>query len=197
MAVTGRLAEIHRGHRRLMSLVDGADLAEPSALPGWSRLHVVVHLANLAAAFTRQAEYALAGRTIEVYDGGAPGRAAAFEAGAARPAEEAIRGLIAATAELERVWGTVGEADWRRPVSYRQGDLAGTVLAYWRELEVHTADLDLGYRTADWPEQLCAHLLEFLAGRLPEGAELTGSAQERAAQLAGRVPCPVDLGPWP
>ncbi|WP_162184819.1 maleylpyruvate isomerase family mycothiol-dependent enzyme [Allokutzneria albata] len=195
--MTRRLAEIGKGHRRLLSLVDGADLAAPSALPGWSRLHVVVHVANLAAAFTRQAEYALAGRTIEVYDGGAAGRAAAIEAGAARPAEEALRGLSAATTELERVWGTAGEADWRRPVSYRQGDLAGTVLAYWRELEVHTADLDLGYRTSDWPDELCAHLEEFLGSRLPEGAGLVGTAQERAAQLAGRAPCPVDLGPWP
>src|SRR5690606_3101437 len=96
-----------------------------------------------------------------------------------------------------RLLSLVGEVDWRRPVSYRQGDLAGTVLAYWQELEVHTADLDLGYRPEDWPPYLCGYLIEFLAVRLPEGASLTGSVQERAAQLAGRAPCPVELGPWP
>ncbi|MFB9902549.1 maleylpyruvate isomerase family mycothiol-dependent enzyme [Allokutzneria oryzae] len=197
MAVNDLIANIHSGHKRLLSLVDGADLAQPSVLPSWSRLHVLVHIANLAAAFTRQAEYALAGRSIEVYDGGAPGRAAAIEAGAARPAGEVVRGLAGATRELERVWSTVGSADWRRPVRYRDGDLAGTVLAYWRELEIHTSDLDLGYRPRDWPQELCAHLLEFLAGRLPEGAVLSGSPRERAVWLAGRAPCPVELAPWP
>ncbi|MGA6166690.1 maleylpyruvate isomerase family mycothiol-dependent enzyme [Amycolatopsis magusensis] len=216
-------ANIAAGHerlaKRLVELTDD-EARGPSALPGWSRGHVLTHLENLGRAFRRQAEYALAGKTIEVYDGGRPGRDAGIEAGAGRSAAELREGVLDSIHGLEESWAQVPEDGWQRPVRYREGPLLGTVFCWWREVEIHFTDADLGYRTDDWSPEFCAHVLEFLAPRAPEGVRLVlrpvddprewawGSGPEAGARgrltdltawMAGRredgsLPA---LGPWP
>lgn len=100
--------------------------------------------------------------------------------------------------------------------------LLDTAYARWRETEIHAADLDLGYRCADWSGELATYLLDFLAPRLPDGVALTitplhrtigagtpiavhGELTDIVAWLAGRTPigeltttAPLpELGPWP
>ncbi|GII01821.1 maleylpyruvate isomerase family mycothiol-dependent enzyme [Planobispora takensis] len=218
------------GQRRLENLI--ADLADedvraPSALPDWSRGHVITHLEQNTAAFTRQAEYARRGELIDVYDGGAAGRAAAIEREAGRGAQELRTALARAHAALAEAWARAGEDDWKRPVRYRDTTLFDTVHARWREVEIHMVDLDLGYRPSDWSLDFCDHVADFLGARVPEGTHLTlvaddaerrwsvgdgdpvvlrGNAGDLAAWLAGRAPAkPVtvetgslpELGPWP
>lgn len=202
--------QVHVAHARvddlLAGLTDGQARAA-SELPGWSRGHVITHLADLSRAFVRQAQYARVGRTIEVYDGGRPGRDAAIEAKAGRSADELRADLLDAHATLERTWRELTEADWASPILYRDGVLLDTVFAQWRETEIHTVDLGLGYRSADWSAELCDYLSDFLAPRLPEGIALTAAIQGKptdvVAWLAGREavgevtgPLP-ELGPWP
>ena len=218
---------VREAHARVASLLDGftdTRARADSVLPGWSRGHVVTHLAELARAFTRQVEVALAGRTAEVYEGGRPARDAAIEAKAGRPAAELRADLLAANAALEQAWVGLTDADWARPTRYRDGVLLDTVYARWRETEIHAADLDLGYRTADWSGELAVYLLDFLTTRVPDGVALTitagpvhrtiGSGEPVAVQgeltdvvawLAGRAPIGElattaalpELGPWP
>ncbi|MGH3341441.1 MAG: maleylpyruvate isomerase N-terminal domain-containing protein [Carbonactinosporaceae bacterium] len=74
-------------HRRLLHLAaaltdDGA--GAPSALPGWSRAHVLTHLADNARGFARMTAYARAGQLVELYDGRQRGRDASIEAGSGR-----------------------------------------------------------------------------------------------------------------
>jgi maleylpyruvate isomerase len=204
------ISRVRAAHARIAGLLDGfADeqARADSALPGWSRGHVVTHLAELSRAFVRQAEYARAGRTVEIYDGGRPGRDAAIEAKAGRPAAELRTDLLDAQAALELAWHDLTDADWARPILYRDGVLLDTAFAKWRETEIHAADLDLGYRSTDWSEELCDYLIGFLAPRLPEGVPLTVAAQgeltDVVAWLAGREPIGEltgslpELGPWP
>ncbi|HEV3360194.1 MAG TPA: maleylpyruvate isomerase family mycothiol-dependent enzyme [Pseudonocardiaceae bacterium] len=204
------ISRVRAAHARIAGLLDGftdQQARADSALPGWSRGHVVTHLAELSRAFVRQAEYARAGRTIEIYDVGRPGRDAAIEAKAGRPAAELRTDLLDAQAALELAWRDLTDADWARPILYRDGVLLDTAFAKWRETEIHAADLDLGYRSADWPEELCDYLIDFLAPRLPEGVPLTVAAQgeltDVVAWLAGREPIGEltgslpELGPWP
>ncbi|WP_338146722.1 maleylpyruvate isomerase N-terminal domain-containing protein [Streptomyces boncukensis] len=61
IAADGVTRRVGRAHARLLALLDGLDdtgTARPSALPGWSRGHVVQHLTDNALAFERQARYA-------------------------------------------------------------------------------------------------------------------------------------------
>ncbi|KAK1184618.1 maleylpyruvate isomerase family mycothiol-dependent enzyme [Streptomyces sp. NBS 14/10] len=201
------VAAVLDGHQRLRTLLDGlteAAVREPSALPGWSRAHVLAHLGGVASALARQARFAMQGELIEVYDGGRPARDAA---------------MAEALAEAEGAFTAVGPRDWERPVRYRDSDVRGVLLCWWRELEIHTADALLGPGPGDWSREFCAHALDFLAPRAPLDARLTleatdgperrtygagvpltvrGRLADLTAWLAGRTPAgPLDSGPAP
>jgi maleylpyruvate isomerase len=218
----GLQAALSAGQARLRGLLDGftEDAARaPSALPGWTRGHVLTHVEGVARALARQARYAQRGRLVEVYDGGRPARDAAIEAGHGRSAAALAAAVGDALDEAEASWGAVGPADWQRPVSYRDGTVLTAGLAWWRELEIHTADAQLGTGADHWPPQLCVHLVDFLSVRVPYGTELRltavdadrswtlgsgepvavgGRLTDVAAWLAGRVPQqPLTGGPLP
>jgi maleylpyruvate isomerase len=221
-------AELDAGQTRLRALV--AELTEdaaraPSALPGWTRGHVLTHIEGVGLALARQARYALRGKLIEVYDGGRSSRDAAIEAGHGRSAERLTAALNDALDEVEASWSAVGPTDWDRPVSYRDGTVLTAGFAWWREMEIHTADALLGRGPDDWSPGLCTHLLDHLSARIPSGVRFTltsadgaepwtygageqvsvrGTRSDLAAWLAGRVPprpltgdpLPT-LGSWP
>lgn len=220
------LNDVQTAATRLNTLL--ADLDEDSAradsgLPGWSRGHVITHIANFSAAMTRQVEEALQGRLVEVYDGGRPARDAGIEAGAHRPAAELKDHLLQATTGLVTAWDKVGPDDWERPILHRNSNLSAGLNATWRELAIHTVDLALAPTPADWPQAFCLHLLDFLTPRTPVGIHLilqsddgttwdtgtgdqtilTGTLTDLTAWYAGRTPpSPVhgatpDLLPWP
>jgi maleylpyruvate isomerase len=212
-AAAGRLDGVLAG-------LDDAAVRAPSGLPGWSRGHVLTHIANFSEAMTRQVDEAIAGRLVEVYDGGRPARDAGIEVGAGRSAKELKQHVSQATEGLLAAWAKVD--DWSLPVRYRDGTLTDTAYAGWREFEIHTVDLALEPTTDDWSEEFCRHLCDFLRARTPESIHLildagetrweNGTGEERvlrgkltdlAAWYAGRTPVgPVDgpipeLLPWP
>lgn len=221
-------AELAAGQARLRALLDGLGedaVRAPSALPGWTRGHVLTHIEGVGLALARQARYARRGKLIEVYDGGRSSRDAAIEAGHGRSVPVLTEALNDALDEVEASWAAVGPDDWDRPVSYRDGTVSTAGLAWWRELEIHTADALLGPTPADWSPELCTHLVDFLSARVPDGIRLTlgttdgswsftrgegtpvavrGRLTDLAAWLAGRVPprpltgdpLPA-LGSWP
>ncbi|WP_329129341.1 maleylpyruvate isomerase family mycothiol-dependent enzyme [Streptomyces sp. NBC_01476] len=224
----GLPAALDAGQRRLRELLPGLtdDVTRaPSALPGWSRAHVLSHIEGVGLALARQARYALRGKLIDVYDGGRPARNAAIEAGQRRGAAQLRAALTDALDEVEASWSGVGPEDWQRPVRYRDGVLLDAGLAWWRELEIHTTDALLGPSVTDWSQPFAAHVAEFLAPRVPAGVRLTltavdspwtwtrgegtpvavaGRLTDLAAWLAGRHPAgpltgdPLpELGPWP
>jgi maleylpyruvate isomerase len=216
--------EAHGTLERLVAGVTDQQLAEGSALPDWSRGHVLAHLTDNARMFTQLAEHALRGDLVAAYDGGVDERNAIIEATAGRSAAEHRAELAAHSARLETAWARADGEDWKRPVTFRNADLAATVWARWREAWIHMVDLDLGVRPDDWPAELATHAIEFLLGRLPAGTRVcaedvrrhwsvgdrpgtvvTGRVRDLAAWLAGRPPAvsPVAadglpaLGPWP
>lgn len=179
MAVTltqdGLRDAVFAAEDRLRALLPGltdAAAREPSALPGWSRAHVLSHLEGVGLALARQAEFALRGERVDVYDGGRPARDAGIEAGAPRDAAALRAALTAALDRTRAAWAAVGPADWDRPVRYREGPLRGALAAWWREAEIHTADALLGPTPADWSRAFCGHALDFLAPRVPSGVRL-------------------------
>lgn len=200
-----------------VSGLDDDAVRAPSGLPGWSRGHVITHIANFSEAMTRQVEEALQGRLVEVYDGGRPARDAAIEAGAGRSAGEQQEHLQRATNALIAAWEKVGPDDWQRPVLHRNSNLAAAIYATWRELTIHTTDLALEPTPDGWPTEFCLHLLDFLRPRTPEGIHLivrandgsrwetgigkqhvlTGTLTDLTAWYAGRTPPGHITGPAP
>lgn len=197
-------------------------LAADSPLPDWDRAHVVAHIAGFSHGMARQFEYALRGEQIEQYTGGVEGRNADIERWAAAPVEELKAESAAALDHLASAIAAMTDADWDRPISYRQGTAVGGLEAAWREYAIHLADLDLGSTSAQWSEDFCAHLFDFLATRLPADITLSGAGvqigggphevhvdgarTDLAAWLAGREPiepltfssgAAPELGPWP
>src|SRR4051794_5444097 len=86
-SLAAALDEMAAATDRLLATVD--DLTEeaahaPSALPGWTRAHVLTHLARNADGLGTLAQAARTGEAREMYAGGRAGRDAAIEAGASR-----------------------------------------------------------------------------------------------------------------
>ncbi|WP_326718415.1 maleylpyruvate isomerase family mycothiol-dependent enzyme [Streptomyces sp. NBC_00243] len=210
--IVGHVAGVHDRERALIQPLSDEQIRAASALPGWSRGHVLAaRLAFLEAAI-RQIEYVLDGRSIEFYDGGKPGREAEVERHSDRPGAELIRAVEDLGLALDAAWSRLGPSDWELPVSYREGGpMTKLLLASWREAELHLVDFDLGVSPAGWTREFCLHLFDFLALRVPEGVLLefrtpggevwtlgmgqpvcvTGALTDLAAWLAGRA----SLGP--
>lgn len=180
-AAVGDAARVAAAHERLgvtLARMEDASLAGASALPGWTRGHVLTHLARNADSGTWVLDGSRAGEVREQYPGGPSTRAAAIDAGARRPAVEIREDARRAFSRLEAAYDRMGPADWERCV--RPGTREMTAVEWvWsrlREVEVHHADLALGYGPSMWPPEFVAGELArqapALASRLPTGTAL-------------------------
>lgn len=215
------LAGARGSTRRLLFHLDGLSveaLRAPSLLPGWSRAHVVAHLAGNAASHVRMLDGCLAGEVREQYEGGADARAAAIAALAEDPAEAAAEHRRACGALSER-WEAMTDEHWERGVLRLDSPVQparSLAFARWREVEVHGVDTATGFV---WSSGFVDRLLDELVRRpdLPplvvqapdrtrgaDGQVVTGSADALARWLSGRstgdgvrsdAPLPV-LPPW-
>lgn len=204
--MTDRLGTMIRGctaaHRRLegtLRALDDAALRLPSELPGWTVGHVLTHLARNAESHLRILDAALEGRAVEQYPGGHEQRSADIEAGSSRSAV-AIREDVTATASaLEAAWGRMTAEAWQEH-GLAQGEpwpCRALPFHRWREVELHHADLGLGYVPGDWPDDYVDLELPLALRALPE--RLAGEDARRVlAWLVGRAgqPAGLDLASW-
>ncbi|MBP2411211.1 maleylpyruvate isomerase [Arthrobacter stackebrandtii] len=180
-----------------------ADVLAPTDLPGWTRGHVLAHIAHVSNAVARQAEYALRGELVDFYDGGQGGRTQAIEMNAGHTADEHRAYISSAFTRALAVLGALDDAQWQLPVSYRNGDVRGVGLAYWRELVIHLADLNLGRGPETWSKEFCLYLIGFLSSRVPPElqlkllplglAPLTVGAGETTVSVSGML---TDIAAW-
>src|SRR2546426_9875693 len=87
-------------------------LGVPSLLPGWTRGHVLAHLARNADAFVGALAGARRGEPTAMYPRGVAGRNADIEAGARRPASEIVADVVATAAALDEAWSAMTPAAW-------------------------------------------------------------------------------------
>lgn len=214
------LAELHKAADVVASTAakfTDEDVKAPSALPGWTRGHVLAHLTGICNAMARQLEYAARGETVELYDGGMDGRNKAIEMAAGHDAATHRTDLEAALDRARKAFDSLpGVKDssanrigWWAPIAYRGGVVLDGGLALWRELVIHTSDLGTGLGPETWSRAFCEHLFDFLSARIrPEdklvlqplalpplsigsGSRTTvvnGMITDIAAWLAGREP---------
>jgi maleylpyruvate isomerase len=177
--------------RVLQTVASGLDsdaaARAPSALPGWTRGHVATHLARNGDSFTWMLDGAAAGEVRDQYPGGRPTRAAAIEAGAGRPADELVADVERSATGLAAAFERTPPGAWARAVRTMAGEVPAWRLAWsrLREVEVHHADLGLGYGAADWlPDYVAGELDRMAAGvarRLPAGTALRLAATDTGA----------------
>jgi maleylpyruvate isomerase len=153
------------GETTVAGLVDRLsddDLAAPSALPDWSRAHVVAHLARNADALVNLLTWARTGVETPMYPSRAV-RDADIEATAARPPAELRADYAAAGARLAETLETLPEAAWEAQVRNGQGQPVPAAHVPWmraKEVWVHGTDLRAGLSFADLPADFCTALAD-------------------------------------
>ncbi len=159
---------------RLLRTVDafhGDDWSAPSGLPGWTRAHVVAHLALNAEGLTRVLQGLVADEEepAPMYASDEARDADIDTLAAGDPGEIRAR-LMGATTELEAAISAVPDDRWATRVERTPGGrtmradaLPGMRL---RELEIHHVDLAAGYTPGDWSEAFAVLLLDAMAKRV-------------------------------
>lgn len=144
-------------HQQLLSVVDDLDdslFAAPCVLPGWTRSHLIGHLALNARSHVHLLACAAKGEVGEQYAGGAAGRRDAIDEASQWSPDQARRELRRSVYELEGAWAGASATAWQGTGM----NTSGAVLAMhdlpflrWREVVVHLTDLDVGIGHDTWP----------------------------------------------
>ncbi|GGU69975.1 maleylpyruvate isomerase [Streptomyces albospinus] len=148
--------EIAAAADRLLAGIAGladADIPVPSRLPGWTRGHVLSHLARQAPALERLLEWARTGVVTPQYPDRAT-RNAEIDAGAHRPAATLAADVRDTAARFQRTAETLPAPAWQATIRPFTGELCTpqrVLVIRVRELELHHVDLAIGYEVADIP----------------------------------------------
>ncbi|MFE0351738.1 maleylpyruvate isomerase family mycothiol-dependent enzyme [Streptomyces griseoluteus] len=198
------LARVQKATERLLSAAaawDNAALSEPSRLPGWTRGHVLAHIARNADALVNVLE----GRPMYV---SAETRDAEIERDAPRPLEAHLTDVRDSAARFDAAGSAPG--DWSRVVELRNGitDVADRLpFRRWAEIELHHVDLGAGYELEDLPAEFTERETEFLAQRflghpdvpptlLSDGTRTWSTGQEAPEPEVTVTGTPADLLGW-
>lgn len=144
--VTGRLVASAEA-------LDGAGIAAPSLLPGWSRGHVLTHLARNADALRNLLIWARTGVETPSYRSQAA-RDEDIGAGAGRPAPAQAADLARSASAFRAEASRVPALAWQTEVWTLDGvrfPAARLLPRRLAEVELHHTDLGCGYTRADWP----------------------------------------------
>lgn len=216
--------EVAKAQERLeAALVDltDDDMREDSGCPGWTRGHVLTHVARNGEGMANLARWALDREVVPMYASGR--RDAEIEEGAGRGADD-LRADVAATnvlaldalGELEGAVATdplVAERVVRLGDDPEQGTPVHArrlPLLRLQEVVLHHHDLDLGMRPGDWPEDMVAASLAWvwprMAARLDDpprlrrtdagGGFLVGRPDDHGASTVEVVGTGADLLAW-
>jgi maleylpyruvate isomerase len=155
---------VRQATERLDHVVAGLDedtIHRPSLLPGWSRAHVVTHLARNADALVNLLTWARTGVEHPMYASAAD-RDADIEEGAGRLAQVVIEDLRAASDRFMVAAAALPTRAWSAPVTGRLPTpfpAANVPSMRLHELWVHLVDLDAGSSFADVPQDHLEHLV--------------------------------------
>lgn len=172
-----QLAGIQESTDRLLaaaSRLTDAQAAAPSRLPGWTRGHVLTHLARNADGLRNLLHWARTGTKTPMYPSEAA-RDAAIEAGAGRSAAELTADLRHSAARFAEAAGLLPEAAWAAAVERRGEDFPARRILRLRlsELEFHHVDLGTGYQPDEWPAVFVATELPRVAGAFANSPDMT------------------------
>jgi maleylpyruvate isomerase len=189
------LARLSESTDRVLATADGltdAQAAGESRLPGWSRGHVLTHLARNADGFRNLLAWARTGTETPMYPS-EEARDRAVEAGAGRCAADLAADLRVSAAAFAAAADDLPEGAWDALVSRRGATFParGILSRRWSELEIHHVDLGTGYQPGDWPPDFVqlalARVARDFAGRADAPACLARPAGQDDAFPIGPV----------
>jgi maleylpyruvate isomerase len=134
------------------------DLRQPSLLPGWTRAHVLAHVARSADAMRNLLVGARSGEERTAYSS-AEARDAGIEESAALKAKDLVADLAGSAMALRAIARQLNEEAWQFPVRFPGSPpFPATRLLTIRlvEVELHHCDLGAGYGPDDWPDTFAA-----------------------------------------
>jgi maleylpyruvate isomerase len=208
--VPARITALERSMQALdhtLEHIDDEQARGRSLLPGWSRGHVLSHLARNADGLLNLVRWARTGEETPMYVSREQ-RDADIEAGAGRPAADLVEDVRSTQARLMDEMKALDEEQWQRKVRWGRDDHQGyaTAIPAMRrvEVEIHHVDLDLEYTLAHLPEEFVEDLLVRTARDYSQregtpGFVLVGSDDEGRWQVGDggqeiSVPPPALLG---
>jgi maleylpyruvate isomerase len=139
-------------------IIAGPDLRQPSLLSGWTRAHVLAHLARGADAMRTLLIGARSGQDRPAY-ASSGARDAEIERGAGQEAKDLVADVADSAMALRTVARQLPDQAWARsvPVSGPAPFPAAQLLTRRLvEVELHHCDLAAGYNPADWPDSFAS-----------------------------------------
>ncbi len=161
-------AAVHEATARLLvslGKLDDAAVREPSLLPGWTRGHVLAHLARNADALVNLLNWARTDVRTPMY-ASADARTADIERGAHRPLAEQLADLRATADRFDAAADALPDDRFGYEVEMRNGVVERAerlALRRLAEVELHHVDLDVGYTVDQLPSEFVHAELRFLA----------------------------------
>lgn len=181
--------------------LDDSALSEPSALPGWTRKHLIAHVAANADALNNLVRWARTGERTPMYTS-TEQRGVDIERGAQLPAPRLRAWLDESARELADGMASLTEDQWSAEVQTAQGRTVPASEIPWlraREVCVHAVDLETGVSFGDLPAQFLEALVVDIQSKRGISSLPDSPVADQAAYLAGRPHSLVDvvtLGPW-
>ena len=176
MELSDRLDAVNAAEDRLLhtaSELSEAGLRGASLLPGWTRGHVLAHVALNAHSLVNLFAWARTGVETPQYPSWAE-RDSAIDTHSRRTPPEHRAALAEAGAAFEAAARAVPLERWDREVAGIGGDPqpAETFLfGRLREVEIHHVDLDAGYVPSEWDDSFVRRVLEQAPARLAPGVD--------------------------
>jgi len=204
------LDDVERATSRLLATAGSldADPSAPSLLPGWTRGHLLTHVARNADSLVNLLTWARTGVVTPQYPT-AGQREADIAAGADRPWTVLVADVRDSADRFAKAAAMLSAGDWAAHLDLPNGPQPAALVPWrrLREVEVHHVDLAGGYTAADWPAAFTHRVLHEVAAtldgvaltvrpdglghRIPVGAggspEVSGPAYALAAWLTGRA----------
>lgn len=163
------LAEAGQRLTRSVDNLQGDDWQAPSLLPGWTRAHVVAHLALNGEALEGVLRGVVEGEAVPMYRSQEQRDADIEELAATEPAELRERLLASLTTFGEAVTAMPEDA-WSGRFDRARGGpslpLHAVPLMRVREIEIHHVDLGTGYSPEAWPASFAEAVVEGMVKRI-------------------------------
>ncbi|MCF6470884.1 maleylpyruvate isomerase family mycothiol-dependent enzyme [Nonomuraea sp. MG754425] len=175
-----------------------SDVHAPSLLPGWTRGHVLTHVARSGDSYVNLLTWARTGVRTPQY-ASSEARAAEIEATAARPAAWLLADLEDGAARFAAAVRDMSAPAWSATV---EGLRPPPHPAWYvlvrrlREVGFHHVDLAAGYGPADWPDSFVRRELHDCVRTWPPGHAGIGRLRQLIADGPAVEGTPHDLLAW-
>lgn len=174
----------------------------PSALPGWTRGHVITHLARNADALVNLLTWARTGDPTPMY-ATPEQRNADIEAGEGRDLDSQLADLRESGKRFAEAAAALAPETWPARVKSAQGrDIPASEVPWLRvrEVWIHQVDLDVGIGIDVLPDSVAAALIRDVAGwmspKLDRGVAIRPDGQPEV-RLGDAEPVATVAGPAP